>query len=72
MPKPDHNWHANGPYIVWQDYGLEGWHPQSYNTADDALAAKHPHDVITRLVEFKEVEVERATGLEPATNTLEG
>lgn len=63
----DHNYHARGPYIVWHDYGCEGWRPRSYATAAEALAGKESDDVITRVVEFKEVEVvERAAGIEPA------
>lgn len=58
-----------GPYIVWRDYGCEGWGPRSCATAAEALYVKESGDVITRVVEFKEVE--RAAGLEPATNSLE-
>jgi hypothetical protein len=62
----DRKWHAKGPYVVWRDYGCEGWSPRSYDTAAEALDAKESGDVITRVVEFKEVEVERAAGIEPA------
>lgn len=26
-----------GPYIVWDDYGCEGWKPTSYKTLAEAL-----------------------------------
>lgn len=53
VPK-DNNWNADGPYIVWRDYGCEGWSPRSYDTAAAALADKDSGSVITRVVEFTE------------------
>lgn len=42
-----------GPYVLWQDYGYEGWHPTSYPTLKDALLGERYNSfVITRVVEF--------------------
>ncbi len=30
---------TDGPYIVWTDYGVEGWKPTSYEDLADALTA---------------------------------
>jgi hypothetical protein len=40
----DHYWDAKeesveGPFIVWEYYGYEGWHPTSYPTLEQALSA---------------------------------
>ena len=29
-----------GPYIVWEYYGYEGWHPKSYPDLGSALTAQ--------------------------------
>lgn len=47
-----------GPYVVWQNYGCEGWHPSSYSDISDALLATKYNDfVITKIVKFEVVEV---------------
>lgn len=47
-----------GPYIVWEDYGCEGWHPSSYATPKDALtAARHNRFVLTKAIVFEIVEI---------------
>ena len=28
---------TDGPYIVWENYGYEGWHPKSYSNLAEAL-----------------------------------
>ena len=30
-----------GPWIVWEDFGYEGWQPKSYPTAEAALTDTH-------------------------------
>lgn len=45
-----------GPFVVWEDYGCEGWHPKSYDTLAEAVRTS-PDKTITRLVEFKVVEM---------------
>jgi hypothetical protein len=49
---------TNGPFIVWQDYGYEGWAPTSYATLKEALEAHRYQSefVITKRVEFDVVE----------------
>ena len=54
------NWHADGPYIVWEDYGYEGWQPRSFPTLkaavkDDRFSSDF---VITKRVEFDVKEIE--------------
>ena len=48
-----------GPYIVWQDYGVEGWKPDSYETLEEAIKAQkyRAHWVITKLVKYKIEEI---------------
>jgi hypothetical protein len=45
-----------GPYIVWKDYGYDGWKPESYNTLEEAVERKsygYETGVITKLVNYK-------------------
>jgi len=28
---------TSGPYILWTDYGCEGWQPSSFDTAEEAV-----------------------------------
>jgi hypothetical protein len=44
-----------GPYIVWLDYGYEGWKPESYPDLASALTSpKYGNDwEITKKVIFK-------------------
>ena len=30
---------TKGPYILWTDYGSEGWSPRSYDTQEDMAKA---------------------------------
>lgn len=32
------NWNPNGPIVVWENYGNEGWQPRSYATLAEATA----------------------------------
>lgn len=43
-----------GPYIVWENYGVEGWHPKSYKTLAEALCSPRSccEWEITRKAEF--------------------
>jgi hypothetical protein len=53
---------AAGPYVVWTDYGCEGWAPKSFATLKEALEAEHYGSfVITRLVEYEIVEKSERT-----------
>jgi len=52
MPRDD----AKGPYVRWVDGYSEGWHPQSFDTLQEAVTEQttimgSPY-VITRVVEF--------------------
>jgi hypothetical protein len=53
-PNPD----TKGPYIVWQDWGYDGWSPTSYNTLKDALSASRMTSrfVLTKVVDVDVVE----------------
>lgn len=44
-----------GPYIVWENYGSEGWQPKSYKELGSALLAQRFTDsfVITKRVYFQ-------------------
>lgn len=53
-----------GPYIVWTDYGYEGWSPDSADSFEDALSLEREqlslgnrNIVITKLVIVKKEEV---------------
>jgi hypothetical protein len=45
---------TDGPYILWLDYGVDGWSPKSFPTLKDALIAdRRDHDwVITKRLDF--------------------
>lgn len=45
---------TRGPFIVWENYGYEGWQPKSYETLKEAILAERYHTefVITRPVNF--------------------
>ena len=47
-----------GPYIVWEYYGYEGWHPKSYPDLASALTAQRFNSQweITKKVEFTVME----------------
>lgn len=49
---------ALGPFIVWQDSGVEGWGPTSYDTIKEALLAPKYASrwVLTKTVDFEVVE----------------
>ncbi len=48
-----------GPYILWVDYGYEGWKPRSFNSINEALKAdKFNEWIITKRVDFEAKEVE--------------
>lgn len=53
---------AEGPYIVWEDLGYEGYHPRSFKTLQAAVSSDHFGDstVITKLVQFDVVEREES------------
>ncbi len=43
-----------GPFIMWLNYGYDGWAPHSYDTLKDALEGdRHGEEfVITQLVQY--------------------
>lgn len=50
------NWNADGPIVVWSDYGHEGWSPRSYQTVLDAIAAGFTYgSIITQRIELAAV-----------------
>lgn len=55
---------AEGPYVVWQNYGCEGWKPTSYTSLREAvLDQKYQSEfVVTKIVEFRILELENSAG----------
>lgn len=49
-----------GPFLVWENYGCEGWAPKSYPTLKEALSAQRYNSefVVTKRVEFDVIEAE--------------
>ena len=49
----------DGPYILWQNYGYEGWQPKSFLTLEDALLAEKysTEFIITKPVNFEAKEL---------------
>jgi len=47
-----------GPFIVWENYGYEGWQPKSYPTLKAALSAQRYNSefVVTKAVDFDVIE----------------
>lgn len=45
----------SGPYIIWLDYGTEGWKPTSYEDLKSALEAdKYCNNwIITKIVKYE-------------------
>lgn len=52
-----------GPYIIWEDYGSEGWHPTSYSTPKAALvdAPRYHKFILTKALVFEVIEKEEAS-----------
>lgn len=46
---------TKGPYIMWLDYGMEGWKPESFNSIKEALLASRYQSnfVITKVCEYE-------------------
>jgi hypothetical protein len=51
---------AEGPYIMWIDYGLEGWSPQSFQTLREAVCVRPIGGdcVITHIIEREVIQIE--------------
>jgi hypothetical protein len=64
---------AEGPIIVWCDYGCEGWLPSSYPTLTDALLAYRSSTtfVLTRLVEYEVVDLSQTEKITLDTPTTD-
>ncbi len=47
-----------GPFIVWENYGYEGWQPKSYNTLKEAVVALRFNSewIVTRLISYEVTE----------------
>ena len=45
---------TKGPFIVWENYGYEGWQPKSYQTLKEALTGQKLTSewTMTKLVHF--------------------
>jgi hypothetical protein len=54
------NYSVEGPIIVWEDLGCEGWSPTSFPTIKAALQATHYASgwIITKTVQYTVVEAE--------------
>ena len=48
---------VEGPYIVWEHYGYEGWQPKSFPTLEEAVRAHRFQSewVVTKVVLFEVV-----------------
>jgi len=51
------NYTASGPYILWVDYGMEGWKPRSFDNPEEAITAILYGEFCNRVVLTKLVEV---------------
>lgn len=53
-----------GPYIRWQDYGTDGWQPDSFPMIEAALRAENNGNafVITKRVNYRVVEIKDKPG----------
>ncbi len=52
---------VKGPFIVWEDYGYEGWQPKSYATLLEAVNS-HSYcstTVVTKTVKYEFTEIEQ-------------
>lgn len=49
---------AEGPYIVWENLGYDGWHPYSFKTLKEALEKQKFSSewVIAKLVVYEIIE----------------
>lgn len=48
-----------GPYILWQNYGCEGWKPTSFNSIKEALEGeKYSEFTITKAIDYEVKEKE--------------
>lgn len=49
---------ADGPFIVWENCGCEGWQPKSFMTLKEALSAQRYNSefVVTKLVNYEVTE----------------
>ena len=49
---------GEGPYILWQDFGYEGWRGQRFKTLKEALMAERYQSdwMITRDINWEPVE----------------
>ena len=49
---------VEGPFIVWENYGYEGWQPKSYKTLTEALCTPRYNSEweITKRVTFEVLE----------------
>lgn len=52
---------VKGPFIVWENYGYEGWQPKSYNTLKEAVVAWKSTTEwrLTRVIEFNVTETSK-------------
>ena len=46
---------TEGPYVVWENYGCEGWQPKSYTDLREALTAQRFNSefVVTKVVDYE-------------------
>lgn len=46
-----------GPFIIWQNYGYEGWKPASFNSIEEALKSDlYSEWILTKKIDFKAIE----------------
>ena len=51
---------TDGPYIVWENLGYEGWHPRSFDDLTVALEYQRYSSefVVTKVLKYKVEEIE--------------
>lgn len=52
-----------GPYVVWENFGYEGWQPKNFATLDEAVRYRSFSEcAVTRLVDFQVIDLTAKDG----------
>lgn len=53
------NYDAHGTYVIWIDYGVEGWKPHSFDTVREALEFNKNSDnwILMKRVKYDAIEL---------------
>ncbi len=58
------------PWIVWRDYGCEGFHPYGFATLLEAAQFAQPTDVVTKRADYDVVERDLNARIERLERTV--